>query len=174
MLNGRWLRSGLAFLSAFGLAGSAQALTINTPNVTLSGGSFDEIILLTGATDFTLSGGTLLGDFTALNGTTATITGGILEGDLLVPGEGAIVEIVGVNFLVDGSDSFSTPLTADICGVDGCVITGTLENGDPISITGYALRTGQIRLVPEPATVLVVGLGLLGLAWVGRPGRSRR
>jgi hypothetical protein len=163
---------GLGFLGALAVAGSAQALTINSPNVSIGSGTIDEIILTMGATDFALTGGTVLGDFTALNGTSATISGGIIDGDLLVPGLDADVTLVGSGFTVNGSNVFPADLTADFCSETGCEIAGTLASGDPISIQGFPLRSGQIHLVPEPVTALLLGIGLMGLALVGR--RPRR
>jgi hypothetical protein len=177
------LRLGWACLALALSAGSAQAVTINAPNVTIASGEFDEVILTTGATNFTLTGGTIFGNFTALTGTDATISGGSLGGDLLVPAVDtnpapdaveAVVRLVGSGFMVtvNGVEIFDTVLTNDVCGASGCAITGTLSSGTPIAIQAYPLLGGQVHLVPEPSAALLLGAGLMGLAFVGR--RQRR
>ena len=47
-------------------------------------------------------------------------------------------------------------------------LTGTVTGGDTLELLGYAKVQNGVPTVPEPATMLLLGLGLMGLAGVRR------
>jgi hypothetical protein len=82
---------------------------------------------------------------------------------------GGLIEIIGSGFAVDG-----IPVAfGDVSGLSG-TLTGLLLSGELLSNTFERANGGVIRLVavPEPATGLILGAGLIALA--ARTRRARR
>ena len=100
--------------------------------------------------------GGLLASIRAESDSTVLITGGSVSQNLLALNT-SVITIVG--------EGFNFPL-GDIQPIQG-TLTGTLSDGTPISMPFGRASTAVIRLVPEPTTGLLLGLGLLGLV-VGR------
>lgn len=85
------------------------------------------------------------------------ILGGVFSGPMAIADNG-VVHVYG------------TGLT-----YDGITLTGTLQSGTPIALPVSVFNDGQLILhqVPEPQTVALLGLGLLGLLVAGRHRRAR-
>jgi hypothetical protein len=92
-------------------------------------------------------------------------SGGIVNGAILLGGQTLLV-ISGSGFALDG-----VPVSGDITGVFGGQLwnepsrrlTGTLANGDPINNLFQIGDTAGIYLLPEPATFVLLSLGLFVL-----------
>ena len=56
-------------------------------------------------------------------------------------------------------------------GTDDLVVKFLHRTGDQAGLSGMAFDTATI--IPEPSTLLVWGLGLLGLAWYARRRRAK-
>ena len=95
-----------------------------------------------------------------------TVSGGSISGELLADYEG-ILTFHGSDFAVDGTLVGYTELTSIFGGsiVDEPhkQLTGTLLSGDPINNQFRIGNNGKIVLVPEPATLLLLGLGGMAL-----------
>jgi hypothetical protein len=92
------------------------------------------------------------------------ISGGVI-GSYLVFWDSAIVTIHGSNFAVDGQ-AFDYGELASIYGGSTSLepvrrLTGTLVSGEPIDNHFYIGHDAKIFLVPEPTTLLLLGLGAI-------------
>jgi len=79
-----------------------------------------------------------------------------------------VLTIDGSDFAVDGTDVGYTELYS-ILGLNASDepirrLTGTLFNGEPINNDFHIGSNAKIVLIPEPATLLLLGLGGLSLA----------
>jgi hypothetical protein len=94
---------------------------------------------------------------------------GHTEDNMYVDDE-AILTIEGLGFAIDGTPTAYGDITSVLAGPldDEPVrhLTGTLANGQSIHNDFYIGHEAKIVLVPEPATVLLLGLG--GLAFLRR------
>jgi hypothetical protein len=100
-------------------------------------------------------GGVLNGDLNAAPGGTIDLLDGSVTGSLLTGGNGTIV--------IHGSD-FNMPL-GSVQPLMGS-LTGKLADGTPLSVTfnRNVRGNGNILLVPEPSTLVLLILASLGLA----------
>jgi len=81
----------------------------------------------------------------------------------LILDDSSVMTIAGGSFALDGVPVALGPVTAT-----SGMLSGTLANGDPFSTTFSRDPTTQLVLVPEPATFVSLGLGLLVLVGAGR------
>jgi hypothetical protein len=92
------------------------------------------------------------------------IFGGMSLEELVVV-ENGIAMVHGCDFAVDGTPVGYVELSSVINQISG-QLTGTLLSGDPLNVLCEINDDGQIFLVPEPATILLLGLG--GLVFLRR------
>ncbi len=94
------------------------------------------------------------------------ITGGSIGGDLKLQ-EQSQIQIFGFDFTVNGSPFGYGELTSIFGGYPKYEpprhLTGTLLSGEPIDKDFYIGNNARIILIPEPATILLLGLGGLML-----------
>jgi hypothetical protein len=96
------------------------------------------------------------------NSSALNISGGLLGGTLMAANSSRMT-IMGGNFAIDGHHvGPGTYFAGDFLGGQG-ILTGTLANGDAINNPFTLYPDARLVLVPEPATLLVVGLGGLVL-----------
>ncbi len=90
------------------------------------------------------------------------IFGGLIDGNLRI-GDSSNIRIFGYDFAIDGQPFGYGELTSIYGGwyVDEPLrhLTGTLLNGDLIDNDFYIGEDARMVLIPEPATLLLLGLG---------------
>ena len=141
--------------STFNLAGGRvdnYILTSNNSHVNISSGSIAYDLRGNDNSVFTISGGAIGDDLLVNHNNQTLITGGSIGGELDVYGDSVVtIEGTGFNYAY-----------GEITNPTG-ILTGTLANGDPIDNRFYVHDNAQIVLVPEPTTLLLLGLGGLML-----------
>lgn len=135
----------------------------------ITGGTFQDDLLIGGTNaDAQLSGVSVAGDLrVGGSNTTATWSGGSVAGRLRYS---AALDWSGGSVGVDVEGSNGAVM--NVFGTDlsfmGGVLTGFLMDGTPLNTKATLLEGAQINLVPEPASSLLLCLGLAAL------GASRR
>jgi len=108
-----------------------------------------------------VSGGKV-GDLGVHHSSQVIVSGGLLEGDMYLSTNG-VLTIDGSDFAIDGTPVGYIELTSILgLGYDDEPyrrLTGTLLNGDPLDNDFRIGNSAKIILVPEPATLLLLGLG---------------
>ena len=134
--------------------------------VAVSGGSIDAISTYDNS-QVTISDGLLNRNLYAYDNSQVTVSGGLFEGDLLVLVDSAVLTIHGSDFAVDSMPVGYTDLYSIFGGSYKYEpyrqLTGTLLNGEPFDNDFRIGELGRIVLVPEPTTLLLLGLGGLAL-----------
>lgn len=129
------------------------------------------------SSSITMSGGTRRGGIITFDASSITILGGVQPTtyEELIALDSSAIMIFGTGFAVNGAPVGYGPIASG----EG-QLTGTLLSGDLIDsyfchfgCTSLArdYQTGLITLVPEPATLTLLGLGLLTLCARGRLGQ---
>ena len=152
-------------LVADGVARSVVLLYDNSI-FNIAGGRVDSFIYAYNNGQVNVSDGNIWSSLSACNNTVLTISGGWIEvvelfddNQTLMTG-GSIGETVDVfddSILTIEGTGFNYPY-GTIADPEG-ILTGTFFNGDPIDIGFYVHDNASIVLVPEPATLLLLGLG---------------
>ena len=133
--------------------------------VTVSGGSINNYLRAYASSQVSVSGGSITG-LHAYESSQVTVSGGSIGRELRLDWD-AVLTIHGSDFAVEGTPVGYTELYS-ILGGD-CYnepyrqLTGTLLSGDPINNQFRIGHDAKIVLVPEPATLLLLGLGGLAL-----------
>ena len=145
--------------------------------VNVSGGSLEDGIYAGGNSQLTITGGSIgWGTYNSgadswglysFGDSQSTISGGTMHGDTHAANN-SIITFSGSNFAVDGQPFGYGELTSILGGTVNDYeptrhLTGTLANGDPIDNHFYVHQDASIILVPEPTTLLLLGLGGLML-----------
>ncbi|MBL7152213.1 MAG: PEP-CTERM sorting domain-containing protein [Phycisphaerae bacterium] len=134
--------------------------------VTISGGSIRWGFHANESSQITISDGAISSDFRASDNSQVIVSGGFFRGELLLY-DTALLTIEGSDFAVDGTDVGYIELTS----INGFgyryepsrLLTGTLLNGDVLDSYFRIGNSAKIVLVPEPTTLLLLGLGGLAL-----------
>ncbi len=141
--------------------------------ITMDGGSVAGYLYASGNGNITMNGGTVSGWLRAFNDSIITMTGGSVTGRLTA-WENATIYLEGSNFKVNDTslqygDKLSDFATLGNNGYEDYyygTITGTLTDGstlnnrfDIFNIAPFP-GTGDIIIIPEPCTFLLLGLGV--------------
>ena len=169
-------------ISGGSLKGGCQAYgnrAFGNNRINISGGSIGGLLEAFGNSQMSISGGSInwleaysdsrvsisggsLSVLGALSRSKVTVSGGSIINELFADYEG-ILTIHGSDFAVDGTPVGYTELTSILGG--SCYnepyrhLTGTLFSGESIANDFGIGKNGKIVLIPEPATLLLLGLG---------------
>ncbi len=88
-----------------------------------------------------------------------TMSGGTVEG-LVRLREFATATIIGRGFLLDGQP-VSDVFINEFSYIGGGRLTGVYFDGSPIDLTLWMEQWSRVVLIPEPATILLLGIGML-------------
>ncbi len=127
----------------------------------VSGGEVGGYVILEDSAQLEMTGGSARAALQSHGDSIATIRGGVFR-EAIQAYDASTVFIAGSGFEVDGNPVPYGDLTA-LSGI----LTGTLASGEPLDLwfgQGGGTYTGTITLIPEPATGLLFGAGLAGLA----------
>lgn len=134
----------------------------DSSQVTMSGGNIASDLRAYGSNWVTISGGQIGGKLGAYGSSQVTLAGGTVGGELTANHDG-ILTIQGSDFAVDGMPFGYGELTSLIGGnwfnEPKRHLAGILASGDLLDNDFYIGGRGKIVLVPEPATLLLLGLG---------------
>ena len=136
----------------------------HSSQVTISGGSMG-FLFASSSSQVTVSGGSM-GRLGAAYSSQVAVSGGSIGGEFQVWNT-AVLTIHGSDFAVNGTLVGYTELYSifggDFINEPDRQLTGTLLSGDPINNQFRIGDNAKIVLVPEPATLLLLGLGGLAL-----------
>ncbi len=147
-----------------GVIGTGLSIFTNEySHLSISGGSIQTgRILSYNYSHVDITGGLIESNLQTTNRSQINIFGGSISGDLL-PYRNSQIQIFGSNFAIDGQPFGYGELISIFGGsfVDEPVrhLTGTLRNGGLIDSNFFIGHDAKIVLVPEPATVLLLGVG---------------
>lgn len=109
-----------------------------------------------------IMGGYINGNLNTDGNSHVTIAGGIIDNYIFLKDDSIIV-LNGANFAIDGTPFVSGEITSILGGTLESEphrwLTGTLANGDIINNQFKIGDTAKIVLIPEPCTMLLLGLG---------------
>jgi hypothetical protein len=128
-------------------------------SVIMSGGLIDDVMTIQGNSKVTISGGKISQWVTTDNTSNLTVSGGLFAGsshDFYV-GYQSVVTFIGSDFAINGNSvAYGQYYASDFAGG---TLTGTLANGDMLNSGFNIYDNASIVLTPEPATLLLLGLG---------------
>jgi hypothetical protein len=155
----------------------------DSSKVTMSGGSVGDSLYAHDSSQVTISGGSVAHGLSADNSSQVTMSGGSVEllyandsshvnwsggiiafdsYPIMLDGQ-AILTIIGSDFAINGNPfgygEITSILGGGYSGESLRTLTGTLANGDIINNQFQIGDYASITLVPEPATLLLLGLG---------------
>jgi hypothetical protein len=137
----------------------------------ISGGSMGAWVQSLGSSEVTISGGEINLFVEAWDNSRVTISGGTIGGRIAAVRDG-LITLVGSDFAVNGTPVAYGDFASDYA-ING-TLTGILANGDTLNNSFSLVHPGaDITFIPEPGTILLLGLGGLGLRRK-RAGSARR
>ena len=126
--------------------------------VNMSGGSIGYDLLTWDNSQAVISDGLIASDLNTFNNSEVFIFGGTIDAGLNIQGNSQVT-IAGTNFAIDGfAVGYGTYTASDYTSG---ILTGILTNGDPMNNNFGIANDARITLVPEPATLLILGAGCL-------------
>jgi len=132
----------------------------------VSAGSIEEDLSARDSSQVTISGGSIGLALIASETSEVTISGGLIGEEIWAgvhPTHDSLITFLGSDFAINGiSVGYGEFDTGGSDWVHG-TLTGTLANGDPLNNGFYIYGDSSIVLVPEPATIGLLGLGSLVL-----------
>lgn len=138
----------------------------DSSQINVSGGSIGNELCAYASSQVSLSGGSIGTTLGAYDSSQVSFSGGLIGRQLLADGLG-ILTIHGSDFAVDGKVFGYGQLTSILGGSwydEPCRrLTGKLASGEPINNDFSIGHNARIVLIPEPATVLLLGLGAVML-----------
>ena len=148
-------------VNVFGGLVSQDLYAYDHSQITMSGGVIGYSLYAYNYSKVNISGGATSGLF-AGNTSQVSMSGGKIYAPLTLV-EYAILTIDGSNFAVDGQSVVYSELTSIYGGFYqdeyNRHLTGTLANGEQIANDFRIGQNAKIVLIPEPATLLLLGLG---------------
>lgn len=161
------------FTMSGGLLGNALA-ALNNSNIEMIGGQITSEINAGHNSSVTISGGNVHGGAKANNDAVVTVFGGLF-GDIFLTRNNGTIYLNGTGFAVNGTpvssgarlSEFGTLVPGDFSFYTGTV-TGILSDGSALDqefkiYNTDAIDNAEIIVIPEPATLLLLGLGGLVL-----------
>jgi len=128
--------------------------------VNMAGGSIGSGFLTWDNSYSVISDGLIETGLDTFNESEVFVFGGIITGGLNIQ-DSSQVTISGTNFAINGFPvNYGTYTASDY--ISG-ILTGTLSNGDLINNEFGIANNASITLVPEPTTLLLIGVGVLCL-----------
>jgi len=131
--------------------------------VNMSGGSIGFELFTWDNSQALISGGSIAYDLNTSGESYVEISGGLI-GDELNVKDNSLITIFGSNFHVDGFPvgyGYITTGTINELGMLTGNLTGVLNSGELIDNIFYIDPDSSIFLVPEPGTLILLGLGCL-------------
>jgi hypothetical protein len=131
--------------------------------VNMSGGSIGFELFTWDNSQAIISGGSIEYDLNTSGESYVEISGGLI-GDELNIKENSLIEIFGSSFMVDGIPVNYGQITTgsiDEFGRLTGTLTGILQSGEAMNNIFYIEPDATIFLIPEPTTLLLIGIGVL-------------
>ncbi len=138
--------------------------------INIFGGAIQDDLRTYHYSQTTISGGSIMEDLDASHDSEVFVFGGSI-GDKIDVRDYSQVTISGSNFEIDGVPVDYGQITTgsiDEFGRLNGTLTGTLQSGDTLNNIFYIEPDAAIFLIPEPATMLMFGIGIL---WFRRRNR---
>jgi len=147
---------------------------LNNSNISISGGTIGNHLYARDKSQIDITGGLIGFSLYANNNSQVSISGGLISNELIADNS-SVLTIYGSDFAVDGLDFGYGELTSILGGgwndEPARYLTGTLLSGDLLNNDFYIGHDASIVLIPEPATLLLLGLGAV-MVMLKRKGQS--
>lgn len=138
--------------------------TSDNSYMNISDGSIDGGLFAEENSRVDVSGGRVGHNVDSEGNSRVNISGGLETGNNIYIRDYSVVTIYGSDFVIDGVSLESGTFGAYPNGSERHgLLTGTLSNGDPINNYVHIKDDAKLVLIPEPTTLLLLGLGTLVL-----------